>query len=667
MVAASLPTVTVAVLDTGIAANPQLLTPYLLPGRNFSDSDPTNPADTTDRHFHGTHVAGTIGASVQATGVDGVAAGVRLLPVKVLDDSGSGYTSDIASGIIWAADHGADVINMSSADPATIPRWSPDRLRPEQGRRRGRGRGQRRAERQPGGLPGRELRGRGSRPPTATTPGRPSPSTGRRSRYAAPGVDVASLYLTSGYATASGTSMATPHVAAIAAELKAVDHAFGPDEVASLIEGSAVDLGTPGRDPYFGYGRVDALAAVTAGMAAAGQPTAIDALYQRLGGASGLLGAATSGEYAVAGGTARNYSSGTILLAPGATAAHYVSGPIAGRYAALGGAGGGLQFPADDPVCGSPTAAATSSSRAASSSGPRPPAPRSSPAPSVAVRRLRLAHGALGSPPPPPSAGSASGGCCQFFQGGVASGPPPPARRPSPAPSATPTPPPAGTPEPWAIPPAGRSAGSATTAASSSSRAASPWSPATGAQIVTGAIRSSRRNGLAHRSPRLPRQRGGLRAGGRGCFQFFQGGVASGPPPPAPRPSPAPSARRRRLGLAHRNPRLPRQRGGLRAGGRGLLPVLPGRRRLWSPATGAQTRHRRHPQPVRSPRLAPQPARLPDLGDLRRARRSGPELPARHHHLDLEERPDIDLLPPLTRIPGRVPRWGVTGRDSACA
>jgi uncharacterized protein with LGFP repeats len=146
--------------------------------------------------------------------------------------------------------------------------------------------------------------------------------------------------------------MAAPHVSAVAALLKAVDPAFGPDRVADLIASTAVDLGARGRDDYYGHGRIDALAAVDAGSAAADRATPIGTLYQRLGGAGGVLGRAVGAEYALAGGTARRYAGGWVLLAPGATTAHYVTGALYTRYTALGGPGGSLGWPTGDPLTG---------------------------------------------------------------------------------------------------------------------------------------------------------------------------------------------------------------------------------------------------------------------------------------------------------------------------
>lgn len=102
--------VTIGVIDTGAdLAHPDLVD-HLLPGYNALD--PSKPP--ADDHGHGTHVAGIAGAVTNnARGVAGTAMASRILPVKVLDETGQGDTETVGQGITWAVDHGARVINLS--------------------------------------------------------------------------------------------------------------------------------------------------------------------------------------------------------------------------------------------------------------------------------------------------------------------------------------------------------------------------------------------------------------------------------------------------------------------------------------------------------------------------------------------------------------------------
>ena len=98
-------------------------------GYNFvsskSSGAPYDPKNTTDDHGHGTHVSGIISAvynnSIGIAGISGPA-GVRILPVKVLNDVGRGTSFDVSEGIRYAADEGADVINLSlgSSSPTRV-------------------------------------------------------------------------------------------------------------------------------------------------------------------------------------------------------------------------------------------------------------------------------------------------------------------------------------------------------------------------------------------------------------------------------------------------------------------------------------------------------------------------------------------------------------------
>ncbi|MGY1593103.1 S8 family serine peptidase [Geodermatophilus sp. SYSU D00708] len=250
--------VVVAVLDTGVAPHPELAG-ALVAGQNFTTSDTT---DTTDRHGHGTHVAGTIAADA-GSAVEGVAAGARLMPVKVLPDSGSGISTWANAGIVWAADHGADVINMSLGGPgnSSVYAAAVDYARSK-------------------GVTVVAAAGNdNSSAPfyPAATPGvvsvaavddakakAPFSNYGPSVDVAAPGVGILSTYLDGDLVFMSGTSMASPHVAGVAALVEATAPGLTPDQVERALVTSATDLGAAGRDDYYGSGLVDAVRAVRA-------------------------------------------------------------------------------------------------------------------------------------------------------------------------------------------------------------------------------------------------------------------------------------------------------------------------------------------------------------------------------------------------------------------
>ena len=105
----------VALLDTGVDASHPDLAGQLVAGRSMLDSS----AGTSDPNGHGTAMAGIIAARTDnAEGIAGIGyAGVKVMPVTVLDADGLGQDSDIIAGVVWAVDHGADVINMSFSNP----------------------------------------------------------------------------------------------------------------------------------------------------------------------------------------------------------------------------------------------------------------------------------------------------------------------------------------------------------------------------------------------------------------------------------------------------------------------------------------------------------------------------------------------------------------------
>jgi type VII secretion-associated serine protease mycosin len=254
----------VAVLDSGVdATHPDLAgqvltgTDYVVPGGNgWSDS-----------FGHGTHVAGIVAAVAgNRLGVAGLAPDARILPVRVLDYEGEGWDSDIASGVLWAADRGAGVINLSlgSTDAADAVRAAVAYAVSKgavvvaaAGNERGSGN----AVNYPAGfaLPGEVA-------VAATTRTRVSASysnTGAYVTLAAPGDDILSTYR-GDYEDLDGTSMATPYAAAAAALLRAAAPTLGPLDVVAALTATADDLETPGRDDATGAGLVDPVAALCA-------------------------------------------------------------------------------------------------------------------------------------------------------------------------------------------------------------------------------------------------------------------------------------------------------------------------------------------------------------------------------------------------------------------
>ena len=254
--------VVVAVIDTGVDLGHPDLDSKIVPGYNFAYGN----SDPSDDNGHGTHVAGIIGAeSNNGQGIAGVSWGAKIMPVKVLNSWGSGYLSDVANGIIYAADNGADVINLSlgsSYYSSTLQSAIDYAYNKRVTVVAAAGNGGNSTINYPAGC--NHVIGVGA---TDQNDVKASFSTFNSSvDVSAPGVSIASTwYRGSGYsyALASGTSMATPHVAGLAALLLSDDSSRQPDDIEDLMKFTADDLGSPGRDDYYGEGRINAELAVT--------------------------------------------------------------------------------------------------------------------------------------------------------------------------------------------------------------------------------------------------------------------------------------------------------------------------------------------------------------------------------------------------------------------
>ncbi|OQX53079.1 MAG: hypothetical protein B5M48_04035 [Candidatus Omnitrophica bacterium 4484_213] len=271
--------VTVAVIDTGVRKGTDLADTCFVSGYDFVNDD----SDPIDDNRHGTHVAGTVAQSTNnSIGVAGVAFDACLMPVKVLDSDGSGTYADVAEGIYFAVDNGAKVINLSlgGPEPAT---YLEEAL----------------AYAYSKGVTIVAAAGNDSSP-TLSYPAAyddyviavgatqydenlaPYSNYGPSLDLVAPGGNLDldqnndgygdgvlqqtfrkyGPFIRWGYYFFEGTSMAAPHVSGVAALLLANGNATTPDEVRAALQETAEDLGEPGRDNTYGYGLVDAYAAL---------------------------------------------------------------------------------------------------------------------------------------------------------------------------------------------------------------------------------------------------------------------------------------------------------------------------------------------------------------------------------------------------------------------
>lgn len=256
--------VKLAVVDTGIDLDHKDLQPNIAGGVNT-----INPLKSpNDDNGHGTHVAGVAGAINNTIGVVGAAPSVRLYAVKVLNRSGTGFLSDVIEGLTWCIDRGMQVVNLSlgsnsdnlSFHEAITAVYNAGITQVAAAGNNGDGYGT---------GTGQVTYPAAYAEVIAVTATDSTDKLALFSSYglavdlAAPGVSIYSTWYDGYYKTLSGTSMAAPHVAGVAALRLYLHPTETPDRVKTALEASAEDLGAPGWDPYFGAGLVDALEAVS--------------------------------------------------------------------------------------------------------------------------------------------------------------------------------------------------------------------------------------------------------------------------------------------------------------------------------------------------------------------------------------------------------------------
>lgn len=250
----------VAIVDTGISPHPDLA---IRGGVSYVPG----VGSWRDDHGHGTHVAGITAALLNGRGIVGVAPRARVYAVKVLDRTGRGRLSSILNGLMWCYARHMHVVNLSLGSPFSS--HDPRQYNTAYER------------------VGRILRSRGillvaaagnDRMRPVGNPARcpsymavsaidfrrrfaPFSNIGPQVEICAPGVQILST-VPAGYRRMSGTSMAAPHVTGAGALVKGRYPTLHGDVVRRRLIQTALDLGRPGRDWFFGAGQVNAYRAV---------------------------------------------------------------------------------------------------------------------------------------------------------------------------------------------------------------------------------------------------------------------------------------------------------------------------------------------------------------------------------------------------------------------
>jgi len=247
--------VKIAVVDSGIASHEDL---QISGGASFT----SYTSSYSDDNGHGTHVAGIIGARNNTFGFVGMAYESNIYAVKVLDQNGSGYLSDVVAGIDWSITNKMDIINLSlgtTSHSSTLQQvvdkaYSQGILVVAAAGNNG------------------TVDGSGD---TVNYPARydsviavaASDSNNNRASFsttgstievAAPGVNIFSTYLGNKYVSMSGTSMAAPYASGNLALLKQAHPTLTAAELRKKLQENVIDLGASGKDTWFGFGLIQA-------------------------------------------------------------------------------------------------------------------------------------------------------------------------------------------------------------------------------------------------------------------------------------------------------------------------------------------------------------------------------------------------------------------------
>ena len=265
------PSVTIAIIDSGIDMNHPDLQANITNGYNVLSNGQTPPQDDNG---HGTHAAGIAAAVTDnTTGIAGACPRCKIMPIKALDQEGAGTGFEVAMAVVWAVDNGAKIINMSLGGPEsdlTLERAVQYALSRGVTVVVAAGNENTDTPMYPAALPG--VISVGS---VTSSKQRSSFSNyGSWVSVMAPGsgilstMPMSSVFMTNNegylneYDLMDGTSMAAPMVAGVIGLIKSRHPQLTPAQIKARLEGSAIDLGSPGFDPEFGNGMVDAPRAI---------------------------------------------------------------------------------------------------------------------------------------------------------------------------------------------------------------------------------------------------------------------------------------------------------------------------------------------------------------------------------------------------------------------
>jgi len=256
----------IATVDTGVDGLHTELLNKVLAGYDYVNSQEISANSNSDDEGHGTAVSGVAAAiGNNGTGIAGMDWQTKIIPVKVLDSDGVGFASDIASGITYAADNGAKVINLSlgGSSPSSVMESAINYAINDKGCI--------------------IVAAAGNEGSSVSYPAKYSgvmaigatnssdsiwsgSNFGPEISVVAPGVSIYTTYNNGGYITATGTSLATPYVTGLASLLWSIDPNSTNEQIKNLIKNNADKVSGMGGNNftnYYGYGRINAYKSFT--------------------------------------------------------------------------------------------------------------------------------------------------------------------------------------------------------------------------------------------------------------------------------------------------------------------------------------------------------------------------------------------------------------------